>query len=349
MRRNIIRARAFATTSALALITSLLWMPFLGTATADTAGVSNLPVLDPLERSEDPLDNETWKALNWASSMTEREPGVVTEEGWRPYDAFSMINGAYWSTATFKSGGNGAGAAMTMVTAPGISDRYLGIWLNMPEPGAAKSGYRASWTWSEKGGNLYDVELSRWVEGEKTVLDSEAEVSIPVGSTIAISAIGETLTMWKGVEDLDEILSGKDSTYTSGHAGLEGSGNISRVTNFKAGNLIPPQELCVSGQDVFAGACWQKSAHSAETATGAAESCAAQGGELPEALALAAYAKETGVDLDKKGEWSSDITSFSGENVFAVITVGDEEGIEIDAAANSNTRSYRCVFPYKAN
>jgi hypothetical protein len=79
---------------------------------------------------------------------------------------------------------------------------------------------------------------------------------------------------------------------------------------------------CLPGTRPFAGACWQASASgAAATAPAAAAACATQGGTLPEALALAAFAAEEGVVLDSGDEWSNDIPVVSGPNVYAVVTV----------------------------
>ncbi len=79
---------------------------------------------------------------------------------------------------------------------------------------------------------------------------------------------------------------------------------------------------CLPGTRPFAGACWQASANEAAvTAPVAAASCAAQGGALPEALQLAAFAQQPDVALAEGEEWSGDLTTFSGRNVYGVVTV----------------------------
>jgi hypothetical protein len=101
---------------------------------------------------------------------------------------------------------------------------------------------------------------------------------------------------------------------------------------------------CVPGTQQFAGACWQSTAsETAISAPAAAASCAAQGGTLPEALQLAAFAQQPGVVLDSGSEWSGDIPVYSGGGVFAVITVSASG--EIGSAASTNTRKFRCVIP----
>ncbi len=67
---------------------------------------------------------------------------------------------------------------------------------------------------------------------------------------------------------------------------------------------------CLAGTTPFAGACWQTSANEAAvTAPVAAAACAAQGGTLPEALQLAAFAQQPDVTLAEGDEWSGDITN----------------------------------------
>ncbi len=69
---------------------------------------------------------------------------------------------------------------------------------------------------------------------------------------------------------------------------------------------------CLAGTVPFAGACWQASPNEAAvTAPVAAAACAALGGTLPEALALAAFAQQPDINLEGE-EWSGDITNVSG-------------------------------------
>jgi hypothetical protein len=101
---------------------------------------------------------------------------------------------------------------------------------------------------------------------------------------------------------------------------------------------------CLPGTQPFAGACWQtSSSETALTAPAAASSCAAQGGTLPEALQLSAFAQQPGVILDKGDEWTGDIPVISGMDVYAVVTVSSAGNV--NSAAFSSTRKFRCVIP----
>ncbi len=101
---------------------------------------------------------------------------------------------------------------------------------------------------------------------------------------------------------------------------------------------------CLPGTQPFAGACWQSSAsETALNAPTAAASCATQGGTLPEALQLAAFAQQPGVILDKADEWSGDITNMSGLDVYAVVTV--TAGGNVNFTASTSARKFRCVIP----
>jgi hypothetical protein len=110
--------------------------------------------------------------------------------------------------------------------------------------------------------------------------------------------------------------------------------NARTVNGFEAG--------CKPGSRPFAGACWQNNASAgALNAPTAAEACAAKGGELPDALSLAAFSQE-GVAL-QGDEWSGDITNVSGADLYAVITVSPSA--EVNSALSTATRKFRCVFP----
>lgn len=112
--------------------------------------------------------------------------------------------------------------------------------------------------------------------------------------------------------------------------------NATKVNGHTAGCKLPNR--------FFAGACWQSgSSEAAVTATAAAESCAIQGGELPAALALAAFSQQPGIALAAGDEWTSDIPVVSGADIYAVVTVS--ASAVVSSALSTNTRKYRCVIP----
>jgi len=110
----------------------------------------------------------------------------------------------------------------------------------------------------------------------------------------------------------------------------------SKVNGYSAG--------CLPGTQLFAGACWQTSpSETAISAPAAAASCATQGGTLPDALQLAAFAQKPGINLAAGDEWSSDITSYTAPDLYSVGTVS-AAGV-IASTASTNTRKFRCVIP----
>jgi hypothetical protein len=101
---------------------------------------------------------------------------------------------------------------------------------------------------------------------------------------------------------------------------------------------------CASDTRFFAGACWQTtSSEAAVPAPTAAQACATLGGELPDALALAAFSQQPGIVLAGGDEWSSDIPSYTAPNAYSMITV--KANSEITSAAFSANHKYRCVIP----
>lgn len=112
--------------------------------------------------------------------------------------------------------------------------------------------------------------------------------------------------------------------------------NAQTVNGYEAG--------CKTGTRPFAGACWQSTAsENALGAPAAAAACAAQGGELPEALALAAYSQQPGVTLAAGDEWSGDLTNVSGVDLYAAITVSSSGAVS--SAVSTATKKFRCVLP----
>ena len=101
---------------------------------------------------------------------------------------------------------------------------------------------------------------------------------------------------------------------------------------------------CRAGTRAFAGACWEV-AFSTATATApqAAAACAERGGELPQPLALVAFAGQPAIAISAEGEWTGDISTFVGPNTYGTTTV--IPGGKIDSAGQAAERKYRCVLP----
>jgi hypothetical protein len=101
---------------------------------------------------------------------------------------------------------------------------------------------------------------------------------------------------------------------------------------------------CKASARFFAGACWQNEASEAAVAAPAAAlACATQGGELPGALALAAFSGQPGIVLAAGDEWTGDLTNASGLDAYAVFTVSAAG--QLNFVASSSTKKYRCVIP----
>lgn len=124
---------------------------------------------------------------------------------------------------------------------------------------------------------------------------------------------------------------------------------VDAQTALNAVNAVNAQTInghgvgCLPSTRPFAGACWESSPNSAVDAPTAARKCAAHGAELPDALQLAAFAEEQGVNLDPGDEWSSDISVFTGLDTYGVATVSANS--EINSSLSTTTHAYRCVFP----
>lgn len=154
--------------------------------------------------------------------------------------------------------------------------------------------------------------------------------------------------------DINELTLGQVPSATHADSADTAQSAVDAQTALNAVNAVDAKTInghsvgCLPGTRPFAGACWESSASSAVDAPTAARKCAARGGTLPEALQLAAFAEETGVNLDSGDEWSSDIVSFTADNVYAVGTVsaGAVVGSGLfKSGGPSDTHAYRCVIP----
>jgi hypothetical protein len=149
--------------------------------------------------------------------------------------------------------------------------------------------------------------------------------------------------------DINELTLGQVPSAAHADSADTAQSAVDAQTALNAVNAVDAQTVnghsvgCLPGTLPFAGACWQSSPHSPVNAPTAARKCAALGGELPEALQLAAFAEEPGVNLDPGDEWSSDLTAFSGPNAYSVVTVSASS--VVNTSLSTNTRAYRCVLP----
>lgn len=149
--------------------------------------------------------------------------------------------------------------------------------------------------------------------------------------------------------DINELTLGQVPSATHADSADTAQSAIDAQTALNAVNAVDAKTInghsvgCLPGTLPFAGACWESSASSAVDAPTAARKCAARGGALPEALQLAAFAEEPGVNLDSGDEWSSDLPVVSGPGVYAVVTIAANSVVDSDLS--TKTHAYRCVIP----
>lgn len=174
--------------------------------------------------------------------------------------------------------------------------------------------------------------------------------SIPA-SGIAPGALGELLaaTPLTGAEIAESTL-GQVPRATHAESADYATSAGDAQTALHAVDAIDAQRVnghsagCLPSTRAFAGACWQATPSTdAVTAPQAAIECAKQGGALPDALELAAFALQPGINLDPGDEWSGDIPVVSGENAYAVVTVAANSAVDRDLS--TATHHYRCVIP----
>jgi hypothetical protein len=140
---------------------------------------------------------------------------------------------------------------------------------------------------------------------------------------------------------LGQVPSAVSSTYAQSAKDAETALTAANAENAKALNGY--EAGCGSETRYFAGACWQEAAGgTALNAPAAAASCASQGGELPDALTLAAFSQQPGVTLNGD-EWTGDIPVMSGDNLYGVATVSSSG--EIKSSLSTATKKFRCVIP----
>lgn len=202
------------------------------------AKLAAMPLVEAFDGSPASLSRfqANWAALGWAAGSTPK--GSVTTAGWRPVDAFiSGANGAYHNQPLQDSGW-GVGAAATMTANPEIAERYFSLWIDMPTPASTRAGYELRFT--HVAANTYDVTLARWVAGARTELAAEDDYSFLNGNSFALLDLGASVAAWTNTgSGFAELLSASDSTFSGGRVGIEGAGNISRLSGFRGSDLAP--------------------------------------------------------------------------------------------------------------
>jgi hypothetical protein len=204
-------------------------------------------VLDNLLRSEAPMVPGNWAKTNWAAEI-----GGAFNGGYMGFGSTSggtYVSGAYWTPTTFSDTGSGLLVAATVGTDLNATGEYMSIWLDMPSPGSARSGYEGRMAYPGGAANEYEVEISKWSSGTRTVLASGVKVSMPPGTTYAVTAMSGQLALWVGNGSFAPALTASDSTYSSGYAGLETYGPHGTENNFRAGTPslgIPPAKPTVT-------------------------------------------------------------------------------------------------------
>jgi hypothetical protein len=205
------------------------------------AAVGSSSVLDNLERSESPLAAGSWSKSTWAEGI-----GSARMGSYRGYGSPSGVSGTFWGQEKLKDTWGGTLVAGTVGTGATPVGQYQALWLNMPSPSSARSGYEARFTGGGSASN-YKVEISKWSSGTRTVLASTTGFSLPVGTTMALTKSGKSIVLWTGTSALAPVLSTTDGTYANGYAGLEASGTAGTIYNFKAARVgLPPIDTSIT-------------------------------------------------------------------------------------------------------
>jgi sugar lactone lactonase YvrE len=198
--------------------------------------IATMYVSDSLVRTENPLSNEgQWASLGWGSKKT----GQATTEGWSPTSTFPTVDGAYWKYRQLSdAAGGGEAVSVTKEGSTGSSEQMGAIWLDMPTPASAQTGYRLAWFQNAEG--TYTLKLGKFEAGVEKSLGEKKGLSIPKGQTLALSDLGGSVAAWMGSGTaLELLLSANDTAFSTGYAGIEGNGSSTRLTNFKASTFGP--------------------------------------------------------------------------------------------------------------
>lgn len=204
--------------------------------------VSSVSILDDFGRQEVPLKGSKWSKTSWAEEI-----GGSWTNPWHGYGANgNHLASAYWNPTTFSDASDGLLISAILGTGPIYSGEYLSLWLDMPNPGSARSGYEARFTGTNNTSSGYKVELSKWASGERTVLAKTEGFTLSKGTTFTLTETGGRLTIWTGTTSFSRVLTAYDATYSSGYAGIEANKGEGTAYDFRAGSMTPPSKPSVT-------------------------------------------------------------------------------------------------------
>lgn len=200
--------------------------------------LNGMATTDPFNATNSAVSNfgTNWSALGWSAGA--KPKGQDNTNGWGPSDAYPTINGAYFAP-TLTDPGPGLAVIATMAASPGSEGRSFSLWLDLTNPVSSRSGYQLTFI-REPSGN-YEVQLWRWNNGSSLLRASKANYPFATGNSLALVRRGSSLAVWTNTgSGFTELLNVVDITWLSGKVAVEGTGNLTRLTNFKAGELLTP-------------------------------------------------------------------------------------------------------------
>lgn len=236
------------------LLTALLVALLSAAAmSAPTAGASSFPAtesIDTFERAaENPLSGSgRWSKLGWTKTIGRVFSATF---GWVPKEGGegtteSEADGAYWNAREFTS------PVVSVHMYPESLHAYVALWCDTNGSGTEKNGYRLKVV--EVSGDSFKLILEKWVGGVKTQLAESGETAFAASShenTIGLTDIGGKVQGWYGKTEagLEVKIEASDSTFTTGHVGIEGTDDVAYgETRYRAASA--PHNTAYPGLEV---------------------------------------------------------------------------------------------------
>lgn len=200
--------------------------------------LTRLTTLDPFQTPTGSLT----AGPNWGRLLG-YEAGPVSSLGWGPLEPYPARAGAYWKRSVFVDSGTGVAVAARLLAAPGTAkSRFFSILLDLDNPSQegetpAPSGYELRFSVTGPSSpNAYDISIRRWPSGPS--LAGLGAFALPLGSYVALVERGGSLSAWADTGlGFSQLLSVPDAAFSEGFAGVEASGNGTRLRRFKAAAL----------------------------------------------------------------------------------------------------------------
>jgi hypothetical protein len=218
--------------------------------------LSGVQLRDDLQRSDPPsgfssfgMGAGKWSLPTSLAASAASIGGAWNSGGRLGYGSPGGWAAAYWNAQSFKDTGNGVAVVATLTAGIGNGEA-IGLWLNMPSPTTAQTGYEL-FIIGGATANQGTATIYKWTNGSATALASGTAVT-NTGTTYALVEKNGEVSAWGRFGGGGTFLNPPpfqkiDPTpQKEGYAVLQVLGGGPTMDNFSVGPLAPARPILIS-------------------------------------------------------------------------------------------------------